>query len=260
MLGIIAALPVETRCLTSRRIYVGETILLAEDIMLCVSGMGAQCALAAAQKMINSGVTALISWGTAGGLAPHVRPGQLFLPNYVMDEKAQIYPVSQSWRERLWLQLSKQVPLLQGTLFQSVDLVISKFAKGVLYSQYQAVGVDMESAAIAAVASSMGKSFLSIRAIVDTCEVSLPNVISRSINSQGQLQPWLFARKLCTHPKQWLSLLKIASSFYTAKQTLKKVVDLTETRFAWQGSSLLSSLADAQSTQESIHDKVESLP
>ncbi|MDE1921822.1 MAG: hypothetical protein KGI55_00230, partial [Gammaproteobacteria bacterium] len=89
MIGIVAALGAEARTL-------GRT----EGIDVRVSGIGLDAASRAARSLADAGVSALISWGVAGGLDPALRPGAIVLPVAVIADDGRRYPTAAPWRER----------------------------------------------------------------------------------------------------------------------------------------------------------------
>jgi adenosylhomocysteine nucleosidase len=55
----------------------------------------------AAKMLLESGATALLSWGIAGGLIPELSPGSLVLPQTIIAADQTIYHVNTTWHERL---------------------------------------------------------------------------------------------------------------------------------------------------------------
>ncbi len=98
---MICALPIEASSLTKQKTAVGQTIVLKNNLLVHVSGMGDEQARAGALNLINRGVTTLISWGTAGGLESTLRRGQLLLPDQVINEGNQVFSVDKLWQDHL---------------------------------------------------------------------------------------------------------------------------------------------------------------
>src|SRR5512143_3977009 len=71
-LGIIVAVMAEARTLTKEPIPGGEVTALPGGAMLIVSGMGPTRAARTSRALLEKGATALLSWGSAGGLASKV--------------------------------------------------------------------------------------------------------------------------------------------------------------------------------------------
>lgn len=219
-IGIIAALPIEARILSKKKLAIGETIILPNQSLLQVAGMGAECARQAAQHLISRGASALISWGTAAGLAPGLRPGQLLLPDKIIAKNHAMYPVTQFWRDRLQQALSTRLTVANGQLLQ-VDKILTAVAdKQYLFAQYQAAAADMESAAIAAAAQQADLPFLVIRSIIDTADFTFPAWLQASLDCRGVIKPYSLIKKICRHPKRLLTLLQLARDFSAAQHAL----------------------------------------
>src|ERR1051325_5514585 len=86
-LGVVAALPVEARCLLGRKAKPGQRVAYGSSgnrSWLQPSGMGPQNARLAAESLLESGATALISWGVTAGLSAELHCGCLVLPKNIV--------------------------------------------------------------------------------------------------------------------------------------------------------------------------------
>jgi adenosylhomocysteine nucleosidase len=221
--GILAALPIEARSLTPKKLSIGQTIALKNNLLLHIAGMGAEQARVGAYHLLSRGVNALVSWGTAGGLAPGLRAGQLVLPNQVMDEQRHVFNVDAEWRTQLKRQLENQLLITDGILLQTQHILTSVSAKQYFFEQYQAVAVDMESVAIATAAHSAKAPFMAIRSIVDTADFALPEWLLQSLTLSGEMRPRALMGKLCRDPRRLQPLIRLARDFSLAQATLKEV-------------------------------------
>src|SRR5512136_15124 len=122
-LGIVAAVTAEARTLTKEPIPCGELIYLPGGAMLIVSGMGPTRAARTSKALLEKGATALLSWGSAGGLASEVSPGSLILPRAVIASDQSLYHVDAPWHERLCNRLKGHVDLHVGPLVESSTVV-----------------------------------------------------------------------------------------------------------------------------------------
>ena len=84
-LGIVIALDAEARTLAGRTGH----FLSHDSYQVMVSGPGPQRAEAAARALLAAGCDALMSFGLAGGLAPHLRPGALVLAERVLSAQGE---------------------------------------------------------------------------------------------------------------------------------------------------------------------------
>ena len=75
----------EARSLTSQVIAKDQSFGDREGVTVHISGVGGHRACLAGRKLIESGVKALVSWGTAGGLTSQVSPGSLILPHKILS-------------------------------------------------------------------------------------------------------------------------------------------------------------------------------
>ena len=83
-IGIIIALPEELVTLTSQHLKQFESIQIDNNIQVILSGIGAENASIAAEKLYQSGVNSLISWGCAAALEPSLKPGDILFVSVVV--------------------------------------------------------------------------------------------------------------------------------------------------------------------------------
>ena len=221
--GIVTAMVSEARILAKGPIVPGELIFLPEGAMLLLSGIGANRARVAAQALIEKGATALVSWGSAGGLMPALSPGRLILPERVLAEDQSLYPVDPFWHERLYNRLKGYVDPHRGDLAQSTVVLASRSEKAALLLRTGAVAVDMESASIAQVAKEAGIPFMAIRAITDGAEMDIPHGALDSIDEFGRVRLIGLFSFMARHPVELLALVRMGRNFRAAETTLSKV-------------------------------------
>jgi adenosylhomocysteine nucleosidase len=215
-------MPAEIRSLGAQYSAAGETVRLFEHLLIRCSGIGSARARCAAESLVGSGARALMSWGTAAGLDPALAPGMLILPQTVAVPGAARYNVHEGWRDKL--QARVQMPVhAAGTLLATPTPLTQVHQKVCLFEAYGAVAADMESGAVAAVASDAGLPFLAVRAIVDGARMALPSSALAALNGRGELQLSRLLGRLLQHPAEWLSLLRLARGFRAARNTLALV-------------------------------------
>ena len=83
--GVVTALASEARALGPSMPRGGnpplsELAVLGEGSLLALSGIGRAAAAAAAQALVDAGVSALMTFGMAGGLDPALKPGSVVIP------------------------------------------------------------------------------------------------------------------------------------------------------------------------------------
>lgn len=221
--GIIAAMASEARILTRGPVPAGKMIFLSGGGTIFLAGLGASRASFAAWALVRNGVTALVSWGFAGGLLPGFSPGSLILPESVVAADQSIYRVDAVWHERLSNRLKPPVHLHRGILAESTVVAANGAEKRRLFRLTNASAVDMESASIARVAREAGVSFVVIRAITDPAEIEIPPVALNSIDDFGRVRLPRLLSHLATHPFELPALLRLAQNFRAARSTLTAV-------------------------------------
>ena len=226
-LGIIVAVTTEARSLTKEPIANGELIHLPDGTMLNVSGMGPRRAAVASRTLLKKGATALLSWGFAGGLAPKLSPGSLILPKTVITSNQSLYEVDVAWHHNLCNRLKGHVDLHTDPLAESTAVVCRPEEKAILFRQTGAIGVDMESAAVAAAAQEAGVPFMVVRAVADAMDTTLPKSTLNAFDAFGRLSFLKLIQEFAGHPTELLALVRIGRDYRAAQKTLAAVARLT---------------------------------
>lgn len=221
IVGIVVALPEELSTLTNQKLGQGECCRLG-NVLIAYSGAGMANAAKAAQCLLDQGARQLVSWGCAAGLAPHFKPGDLLIAEQVVSEQNQFDTDSQ-WRLEIQQTLANTVSIKNGPLFTSVDLVSRSQDKQRIHQNSQAVALDMESAAIAEVATRANVPFLVIRSIADPVSMDLPPAVLAGLNAAGQVELPKLLRHLLSHPYEVVGLIRLGMHFHAAQKTLKSV-------------------------------------
>lgn len=221
--GIVVAMVSEAKTLTKAPWAPGELIHLPGGGILNIAGIGARRAEGAARALLASGVTGLVSWGTAGGLVTGLSPGSLVLPVSILRLDRSLYEVDQTWHDRLSTQLEGSVDLHGGILGESSKVLMTSQDKESFSSRTGAVAVDMESGAIAAVASDAKIPFIAIRAISDAFDSVLPFTALKSFDKFGRLDKGRLMRGLARHPQDLTRWLRMMWELRSARKTLARV-------------------------------------
>ncbi|HTS53177.1 MAG TPA: hypothetical protein VMH26_07885 [Burkholderiales bacterium] len=187
MIGLVTALPVEARGLAGR-LEPGASARLAGNGRLRLCGIGSGNARAAAMTLTDTGVTALISWGSAGGLDPRLRAGDLILPVAVVSAAGRRFAVASDWRAQVHALVSRQLEAQAGILLESPGPVTTPEQKRALFNRTGAVAVDMESAAVAEIAALRGLPFLAIRAVLDPASRAVPQSALMAVDGSGRVR------------------------------------------------------------------------
>ena len=221
--GILVALPEELRTLTKSRLKQGESISVAKNTLVTLSGSGPDNASIAAQNLIDNGASQLISWGCAGALAPHLKAGDLVIPSAIHSRDHTQLTTLPNWSKQIINKLEKSIKCYNGQLFESDSVIYLARDKAKQYQQTGALAVDMESGAVARVAQQASIPFVAIRSIVDPANLDLPGAISYAMTVEGVISIPKLILYLCSHPWELPSLINTALHFNAASKTLKTV-------------------------------------
>jgi adenosylhomocysteine nucleosidase len=181
----------------------------------------------ASKWLLEEGATALLSWGSAGGLAPKLFSGNLILPKTIIASDQSLYHVETSWHERLCNRLRGYVDFHIEPLVESTTIVRTPAEKADLFHQTGAIGVDMESAAVAIVAQEARVPFMVVRAITDSADTIIPESVLNAMDEFGRLSCLKLIKELTKRPKELFALGRIARNYRAAHRTLTMVARLT---------------------------------
>jgi hopanoid-associated phosphorylase len=221
--GIVCALAAEARALRPITRPGAPCAVLADGSLLIVSGMGAAAAAAGARVLIGAGATALASFGLAGGLDASLRAGAICLPCEVVGPDGKGVTTTAHWRVRVESALLARYPVASGKLLSTDRAIASIDEKAALHRSTAAVAVDMESLAIAQVASTHGLPFIAIRVIVDSAADNLPRAVAAAADKTGQLNIWRLLGALARAPAELAPLLRLGSRYRAASRSLSAV-------------------------------------
>jgi adenosylhomocysteine nucleosidase len=221
--GIVCALAAEARALRPTTRPGAPCAELADGSLLIVSGMGGAAAAAGARVLIAAGATALASFGLAGGLDVSLRAGAICLPCEIVGLDGKALATSAYWRARVESALLAQYPVASGRLLSTDRVIASVDEKAALHRATAAIAVDMESLAIAQVASTHGLPFIAIRVIVDSAADNLPRAVAAAADQSGQLNIWRLLGALARAPADLAPLLRLGSRYRAASRSLSAV-------------------------------------
>ena len=187
-------------------------LLAGAGCAVAVGGGMPQGARRMAQDLIQDGVTALISFGLAGGLDPALAPGTLLAPRSVR------------WRGRTYFCDEALCDALPGMslpcLFAGDEIVAEAAEKVRLWRQTGAGAVDLESGSVAEVAAAAGIPFAVLRAICDPASRDLPSAAVEALDERGRIRPMKMAGILARHPPQILGLIALGRDAARARRAL----------------------------------------
>ena len=193
--------------------------LLNDEALLSVSGMGGFLAAAAARRLVEAGVSALLSFGLAGGLDPALRAGMVVLPAEIISRSGVRLSTSAVWRGQILAALAPHLTPVGGALLTSAAPLDAASDKAAAFHETGAVAVDMESLDVAKVAAAHGLPFMAVRAIVDTAADSLPRSVLTA-NRAGQVSVRHLLGGLAGAPFEMVALLRLAQRYRAATRSL----------------------------------------
>jgi adenosylhomocysteine nucleosidase len=221
--GIVCALAAEARALRPHSRAGASYASLADGSLLIVSGMGGAAAAAGARVLIDAGAAALASFGLAGGLDASLRPGAICLPREIVSLDGKSLATSAHWRARVESALAARYPVASGKLLSTDRAIASIEEKAALHLATAAVAVDMESLAVAQVASAHGLPFIAIRVIVDSAADNLPRAVAAAADQSGQLNIWRLLGALARTPADLAPLMRLGNRYRAASRSLSAV-------------------------------------
>jgi adenosylhomocysteine nucleosidase len=219
--GIVVALPAEARSMGITGLRLGDCRPWHGG-WVALSGPGPANATPAAERLLACGVRSLASWGIAGGLDPVLRPGDLLIADRVLDRhRTEGFVPDPDASRRLVDALQGSLRIRRGALWSSDAPAESATGKGALASRTGAVAVDMEAAAVAAVAARSNLPFVAVKAICDPAGREMPPSVVRAFTASGGVAGLpVLAAVFGAGPAQWRSLARLARDFASARRTL----------------------------------------
>ena len=175
-------------------------------------GGGTAAGAASAADTLAPHVSALISFGLAGGLDPALPPGALLIPATVLAEDGQ-------WETDpiLTARLGGPTP---GVLFGDGSILATAAAKAALHARTGAVAVDLESAAVARIAARHGLPFAVLRAVCDPAGRDLPRAALVALDGQGRIGALRVAVAILARPGEIPGLIALGRDAARARLAL----------------------------------------
>nr|WP_254700273.1 phosphorylase [Trinickia violacea] len=176
----------------------------------------------ALSEAVARGCGGIVSFGTAGGLAPGLEPGTLIIADAVDGPLGRI-PTNAAWAARCADALAG-TPLhdrvRRGTMAGVTAPVVSAQDKEHLHRSTGALAVDMESHIAGAIAAARGLPFIVCRAIVDPAWRTLPRAATAGLRDDGTTAIGPILRELARQPSQLGALIRLAADARAARMTL----------------------------------------
>jgi adenosylhomocysteine nucleosidase len=194
-LGIVTGMPREA------------ALLRDEPALVRCEGPGPERARAAAEALIAAGAEMLASFGVAGALDPRLKPGDLVVATAAIAEDGTRYEAEPRGFG------------IRGPILTQAHPVARVAEKRRLFAATGALAVDMETAAVAAVAHRAGCSFVAVRAICDGADDALPHAAVAAMREDGRVN----ALAILARPQDWWGLFRLGRDYSRALSALRGV-------------------------------------
>jgi len=199
-----------------------ELAAFSDGALLAVSGMGRDAAERAARALVDAGVIALMTFGMAGGLDPALEAGSVVLPSELIAADGTRFLASRSWRERVAAAVGPLRAVSSGSLLTSARAIDTPADKSAAFRDTGAAAVDMESAAVAAIALRHNLPFIAVRVIVDTAADALPRAVVNASRA-GRVQIGRLMAGLILAPAEIGALIRLVQRYRIAMRSLRAI-------------------------------------
>jgi len=171
---------------------------------------------ASLSRAMAAGCGGLISFGVAGGLAPHLQPGHCIIGSNILDQDDN-HPTDARWAQRL----VRIIPgAIHGPIVGVSQPIAHSDAKRELHASTGALVVDMESQVVARAAKQHGVPMAAIRVVVDPVERTIPQSALAGALPDGTIDPLAVVRSLARRPRDLIGLIRMAIDTRAAQRTL----------------------------------------
>lgn len=173
-------------------------------------------------QALAKGAWGVMSFGTAGGLAPELSPGALIVADAIEGPLGRVRTDS-AWKDRMISALHAALPdrrIECGTLAAVAAPVVTQAQKDALHGKTGALAVDMESHIAAAQAAARGLPFTVCRAVVDPAWRTLPPAATAGLRDDGTTALWPILRELARAPNQLPAMIRLAFDAKAARASL----------------------------------------
>ncbi|MGE4220596.1 MAG: squalene--hopene cyclase [Alphaproteobacteria bacterium] len=206
-LGVVTGMRSEADCLAQDR---------SPPLLFC-AGASAERAYRGALSLAEQGATHLVSFGIAGGLDPDRLPGDLILPDAVIDGDGRGYTTDAALNGALAAILH---PATTAPLYGSPTVVAGYADKTALHRKFGCVAVDMESHAVAAAAAERRLPFIVVRVMADHAARPFPRAVQGSLTPDGRQRGGLVAARLLLRPWELPAVIGLGRDYRVAMRVL----------------------------------------
>lgn len=194
------------------------------EIWLIKTAVGEQRAAAAVRAVWEDRFDLFLSTGCAGALSPELVPGDLAIATAVIGNASGAqYQTDPVHRERARVAAQRAaLRTVVGPVLCSPRVLANAAAKQAAAVSTGSVAVEMEGAAIGALAQQAGVPFASVRAILDTAATELPGPGDFLDPGTGTVRPLDVIRYLARQPGALSQLVALRRMMTAAQRSLEK--------------------------------------
>jgi adenosylhomocysteine nucleosidase len=165
---------------------------------------------------VKKGCRSIISFGVAGGLAPHLAPGDWIVASSVIDAQ-HTHSTDKIWSEKML----KMIPGARYAPIVGANAAVAHpDAKRQMHVDTGAAVVDMESHLVARFASTHGLSFAAVRVVIDPAHRVVPGAALSGMRPDGGTSITAVMLDLIARPSQLPDLLRVTVDAYAARRAL----------------------------------------
>jgi len=205
---------------------VGRVQMHRLSTVLCTSGLAAEAKSARAAGfpvVIGAGdrertaalvasalqqASCLMSFGIAGALAPHLRPGDVVISAEVVSA-GQRWTAAEPFQSRV-AALAQEIGAFEGAVLGASAILATEAEKSRAWRNTGALAVDLESDVVARIASRAGIPFLVARTIADTAYRELPPAALIPLSEAGTPNLARVLASVLRRPQQIATLIGLA--------------------------------------------------
>jgi hopanoid-associated phosphorylase len=181
----------------------------------------------------DSGIAAILSLGLAGGLAPHLQPGDIVIASHVIAGNER-HDAHAEWHHAVVSSFGDAITVHRGAIAGSGTVLTNAAHKAALHASSGALAVDMESHIAAAYARRHNLPFAVIRAVSDPATRSLPDIASNALTRDGDVALAKVIGGLLRQPGQLPALIAAGRDSGRAFASLRRVRGLLGPLFGFR--------------------------
>lgn len=169
-------------------------------------------------RVIGEECRGLISFGVAGGLAPHLRVGTCIVASAVLGG-ARPVATDREWSRNLLRTIPGAV---YGEILGVPAPVVYAHEKHALHARTGAMAVDMESHVVADIAAARGLPMAAVRVISDCAARTLPQSAVVAMRSDGTVDVRAMIRAIARTPSELPMLFRTARDALVSHVALRR--------------------------------------